>query len=225
MPESPDAGPPTPRRRAPTDVAPGQSIVCVLPMTDGFGAETARSAQRTVRELASAHRVLLPTVIADLCDVDVIDAGGMHALLAIRGACRETGLELRLVALAPLRTVLEDAGAGWRGTVFPSVRHALPGGATTDTIVAALGERLRHREQQLATLPAIEQAKGMLMQDFGLGPDEAFEVIKQLSQQGNVKVRDVAARLTGRLRGRASESAATAATQVLRALHDQLRSG
>ncbi|MFI5843493.1 ANTAR domain-containing protein [Catenuloplanes sp. NPDC051500] len=202
--------------------APSQSIVCVLPMTDGFGAEVTRSAERAVRELSRAYRVLPPTVIADLCDVDAINPGGMHALLAIRGVCRDAGLELRLVALAPLRTVLEDAGAGWRGSVFPSVRHALPGGGVTDTIVAALGERLRDREQQLASLPAIEQAKGMLMQDFGLDPDEAFEVLKRLSQQGNVKVRDVAARLTGRLRGRASEPATMAAPQVVQALHDQL---
>jgi ANTAR domain len=60
-------------------------------------------------------------------------------------------------------------------------------------------ERLQLENMQLqwklASQPVIEQAKGMLMQAFGLCADDAFEVIKLISQNCNVKVRHVAQRI------------------------------
>ena len=47
----------------------------------------------------------------------------------------------------------------------------------------------------LATRPAIDQAKGILMYLYGMGADEAFTMLAKCSQQSNVKVHDVAKRL------------------------------
>lgn len=48
---------------------------------------------------------------------------------------------------------------------------------------------------QLATMPVIEQAKGILVARAGCDPDEAFHLLRRASQQANVPVRDLAARL------------------------------
>jgi len=45
--------------------------------------------------------------------------------------------------------------------------------------------RLRAR---LSTMPVIEQAKGIVMAQQGCGPEEAFELLRRVSQRTNVKV-------------------------------------
>ncbi len=45
----------------------------------------------------------------------------------------------------------------------------------------------------------IEQAKGILMATLGLGPDEAFAVLKRSSQNANIKLRDLAQTLVSTL--------------------------
>ena len=55
--------------------------------------------------------------------------------------------------------------------------------------------RLRAR---LATLPLIEQAKGILMARYGWPADLAFEVLRRVSQRENVKVRELAAGIVAR---------------------------
>lgn len=56
-----------------------------------------------------------------------------------------------------------------------------------------------HREGQfqnaLATRDVIGQAKGILMARFDIGAAEAFEMLKRVSQENNVKVVDVARRI------------------------------
>lgn len=46
---------------------------------------------------------------------------------------------------------------------------------------------------------AIEQAKGALMVTYGLDEDEAFAVLRWHSQHHNIKLRDIAARITDRI--------------------------
>jgi hypothetical protein len=55
------------------------------------------------------------------------------------------------------------------------------------------------RAAQLDTMPMIEQAKGILMAQRRCGPDEAFDLLRRASQQFNVPVRDLAARLVHRV--------------------------
>lgn len=47
-------------------------------------------------------------------------------------------------------------------------------------------------QAKLAGLPVIEQAKGILMAQCGWSGDEAFAVLRQVSQRENIKVRDLA---------------------------------
>jgi hypothetical protein len=60
-------------------------------------------------------------------------------------------------------------------------------------------EDLRREVMQLrckiAHQPVIEQAKGMLMVAFGLSDDHAFDLLKSVSQNNNVKLRTVAAHI------------------------------
>ena len=55
-------------------------------------------------------------------------------------------------------------------------------------LVDQLGHALDHRD-------AIGQAKGLLMARHHCGPDEAFEHLRKASQQANIKLHEVAARL------------------------------
>jgi hypothetical protein len=48
---------------------------------------------------------------------------------------------------------------------------------------------------RLATLPGIEQAKGMLMAEQGCGEAEAFDLLRRASQRSNVPVRVLAERM------------------------------
>jgi hypothetical protein len=50
----------------------------------------------------------------------------------------------------------------------------------------------------VGTRAAIEQAKGALMITHGLDQDEAFALLRQLSQHHNIKLRDIAATITDR---------------------------
>jgi len=50
-----------------------------------------------------------------------------------------------------------------------------------------------------ASRSVIEQAKGVLMVAFGVGPDDAFELLRQRSNHSNVPVRELARRLVGGL--------------------------
>jgi hypothetical protein len=50
-----------------------------------------------------------------------------------------------------------------------------------------------HLQARLESLPAIEQAKGIVMAQTGCRPDEAFDILRRASLRSNVKVRDLAA--------------------------------
>jgi hypothetical protein len=61
--------------------------------------------------------------------------------------------------------------------------------------------RLRSR---LTSMPVIEQAKGIIMAQRGWTEEQAFDALRRTSQQGNVKVRDLAAMIVARTAGSAS---------------------
>lgn len=50
-------------------------------------------------------------------------------------------------------------------------------------------------EARMATMPVIEQAKGIIMAECGWTPDQAFDALRKASQRENIKLRDVAARV------------------------------
>jgi len=64
-------------------------------------------------------------------------------------------------------------------------------------------DRLRYSayarlEARLASMPVIEQAKGILMAQYGWPEERAFDALRRASQRENVKVRDLAASVVAR---------------------------
>ena len=64
-------------------------------------------------------------------------------------------------------------------------------------------ERLRHSafarlQARLASMPVIEQAKGILMAQCGWTAEQAFGALRRASQRHNVKVRDLAVDIVAR---------------------------
>jgi len=53
-------------------------------------------------------------------------------------------------------------------------------------------------EARLASMPAIEQAKGIVMAQTGCGPEEAFGLLRKASQRGNIPVRELALAVVAR---------------------------
>jgi len=48
-------------------------------------------------------------------------------------------------------------------------------------------------QARLATMPVIEQAKGVIMARFGWSEEEAIDALRKASQRSNIRVRDLAA--------------------------------
>jgi hypothetical protein len=48
---------------------------------------------------------------------------------------------------------------------------------------------------RMGTMSAIEQAKGIIIAQQGCRPDEAFDLLRRMSQRANVKVRVLAAQI------------------------------
>jgi AmiR/NasT family two-component response regulator len=66
--------------------------------------------------------------------------------------------------------------------------------------LAARPSRLRYSryarlQAQLASMPVIEQAKGIIMAQSGWPEEQAFDALRRASQRENIKVRDLAARV------------------------------
>ncbi len=57
-------------------------------------------------------------------------------------------------------------------------------------------------ERAMASRAEIEQAKGILIEQSGVTSDEAFELLKRVSQRENRKLREIAAELVKRAQER-----------------------
>jgi hypothetical protein len=78
-------------------------------------------------------------------------------------------------------------------------------GGTAEEAAAALGrllavteavfERRAQLEQALESRVAIEQAKGVLAERYGLGADEAFELIRRAARSNRIKLHELVARI------------------------------
>ncbi len=53
-------------------------------------------------------------------------------------------------------------------------------------------------QARLASMPVIEQAKGIIMAKYGWPEDQAFDALRLASQRQNIKVRDLAASIVAR---------------------------
>jgi anti-anti-sigma factor len=135
------------------------------------------------------------TVVVDLARVGSVAAAGLTALLRAQRACHDARVDLRLICAAPaVRRVLAGTEHGRRLPLYPDLDHAV-GTASAETLLDELRVKVRDHERARATLPVIEQAKGILRGRFGLDAEEAFTVLRTLSQEHNTKLRDLADRL------------------------------
>jgi len=77
-----------------------------------------------------------------------------------------------------------------------SDRHAMAArpGQTPRPAYAEMAARLQ-------TMPVIEQAKGIVMAQSRCGEAEAFAILRRVSQQTNVPVRDLAAQIVAKVTG------------------------
>lgn len=64
--------------------------------------------------------------------------------------------------------------------------------------LAALEQEIDGLKAALGTRSVIGKALGIIIEREGVNETEAFEILKGMSQHSNVKLRDVAARLTER---------------------------
>ena len=71
----------------------------------------------------------------------------------------------------------------------------------------ALGMQVEQLEEGLQTRTMIGQATGLLMAQDGLTSEEAFQKLVQVSQNANVKLREIAQRYVEAWEDKASESA------------------
>jgi ANTAR domain len=123
--------------------------------------------------------------------------GELQDLYAQAAAARERSLLLA----GQLRATERKASENWRrirdawdrAEVIQADRQA----ARTDT------DRLRYSayarlQARLASLPVIEQAKGIIMARYGWSEDQAFDAMRRASQRENIKVRDLAASIVAR---------------------------
>ncbi|WP_156611972.1 ANTAR domain-containing protein [Auraticoccus cholistanensis] len=62
-----------------------------------------------------------------------------------------------------------------------------------------LADEVGQLREALTTRATIEQAKGMVMLSRGCGPEEAFDVLRRISQNTNVRLADVAATIIRQL--------------------------
>ncbi|MFI7674191.1 ANTAR domain-containing protein [Actinophytocola sp. NPDC049390] len=158
-------------------------------------------------------------LVVDLSTVDTLAVAGVDAMRTDNAS-----LSLHLVATGSVLRSLLLAGLSETTAVHESLDAAVEGIEGIDE-ATLLREQLHQREQQIASQPVIEQAKGMLMQDFKLDEAEAFDLLTTLSQDTNSKVRDVAAKVVDELTGTASAETAHATLDTLRELRDHLRQG
>ncbi|MEW2544219.1 ANTAR domain-containing protein [Streptomyces sp. NPDC047002] len=96
-----------------------------------------------------------------------------------------------------------DGAPGADGLTHRAARQAKPGSAAADP--PEQGERL-HKElaelrAALATQPVIDLAGGIVMAVAGCTPREAWEVLVDVSQHTNVKLRDVCGHLVDGVAG------------------------
>lgn len=62
-------------------------------------------------------------------------------------------------------------------------------------VTEASFERRAQLQRALESRVAIEQAKGILAERYGLEPDEAFEVIRRASRANRIKLHDLVAKI------------------------------
>jgi len=156
--------------------------------------------------LSAATAVVQPALAA------LAAPGGVGAAASLADRCRAGGRPGTARLSRPERLALADVGitdVGWVAAVavpeVDTVVSAWLRRPPSDGDLEALGsarplvldtvrtaEDLRDHLVVPPTRLVIEQAKGVLMAHHGVGPDDAFALLRSVSQRRNVPVRDLA---------------------------------
>jgi hypothetical protein len=139
---------------------------------------------------------VLPAVIGITDPSD--RTAGLHARAeAIREQSRALAARLRAAQHTTAETVqLINAALDRTGQIH-KVRVAARNGRLHYSAHARL-------EARLASMPVIEQAKGIIMAQCRCSEDQAFDALRRASQRENIKLRDLAARVVAKTAGPAS---------------------
>lgn len=95
--------------------------------------------------------------------------------------------------------------------------------SATTTEAERLRLELAQLREKLVGQPAIEQAKGILMQTFGITAEHAFDLLRMLSQNSNMRLRLVARRVVDFSTRYGPRPDFDAAADFLLSLRDRLR--
>jgi len=138
-----------------------------------------------------------------MAEVKGMRAGDTHDLCAQAQAARERSVLLAERLQESQRVARENwqliRDAWVRAELIQADRQA----ARTEP------DRLRYSayarlQAKLASLPVIEQAKGIIMAQYGWTEDQAFDALRRVSQRENIKVRDLAISIVARAASPAS---------------------
>ena len=124
-------------------------------------------------------------------------ARGTHDLYAQAEAARKQSQALAGQLHATQRTTRENwqlIGDAWNRAEHIRVKW-LADHTDPDRLRYSAFARLQAR---MASMPVIEQAKGIIMARYGWPEEEAFDAIRRASQRENVKVRELAASVVAR---------------------------
>jgi hypothetical protein len=155
--------------------------------------------------------------------------GQVHDLYAQARAARKQAQHLAGELAGSRRRIRENLQriqAAWSETARLQARR-LESCTDQDRLRYSAYARLQAR---LASMPVIEQAKGILMARYGWREDQAFEALQRVSQRENIKVRDLAACIVARATrsapaGRRRAGAASTALQGAREFAGRADSG
>lgn len=165
---------------------------------------------RAVVNIAATHRypVLLDEIQNRYAEGPCVEAAWRHHVMHVEDLTEdERWPRYRRHALeqTPIRSILSfelfvDRGGTAALNFYADTPHAFPDdsvelGAVYATHIALAWSMLRRQDQfrsALASRDMIGQAKGIVMERFGLDAVEAFELLTRLSQQSNTRLIDIA---------------------------------
>jgi hypothetical protein len=150
----------------------------------------------TVHPVAAAT-VAAVAAVADSTDVSDPTAGLHAQAQATRRQSRALAVRLRAAQHVTAETAQLISAALNRTGKINELRLA----ARTGSLPYSAHARM---EARLASMPVIEQAKGIIMAQCRCSEDQAFDALRRASQRENIKLRDLAVRVVARTADSAS---------------------
>ncbi|MET7379230.1 ANTAR domain-containing protein [Streptomyces sp. NPDC005526] len=147
-----------------------------------------------------------PRIDLDLARVTYMDTAGLQFLDTLDAYGRRHAVVVTATGwTGQPRRILELAGLDTTDPLNPARRPARPRSTPpVSSVVAAerteqlllLRQELDQLREALTTRPVIDQARGILMAAHGCTSRQAWDILREVSQRSNTKLRAVAAMIT-----------------------------